>query len=388
MRTDRFEGVDEGDQRASYPPGTIRVGTIGGIPVLVRGSWILVAVLLAVMFAPQVETVRPGLGPWKYVAGLCYAVLLYLTVLLHEMSHALLARRYGLDVKWMALSFLGGMTAIEGDARTPGQEFKIAAIGPVTSLGVGGLALLLAQWTPGGLIGLAVGGVAFANLVIGGLNLVPGLPLDGGRVLQAAVWKGTGDTHRGTLVAAWAGRAVAVLVLFWPLARGTITHQPPGYTDYLLAWVVAIFLWTGASGAIRSVQIRRRLPALHARSLARPVIAVPDDLPLAEAVRRAQEAGAGGIVTHASDERISGVVSEAALRAVPAEQRPWQSVMSVARHVEDGLLLPADISGEDLVRALGRVPAAEYVLLEPDGRIYGLLSTADVDRAFARTDAR
>lgn len=385
MPTDRFEGVDEGDRQPSYPPGTIRVGTIGGIPVLVRGSWIVVTLLLAVLFAPQIDLVEPGLGPWKYVAGVCYAVLLYLTVLLHEMSHALLARRYGLDVQWMALSFLGGMTAIDGDARTPGEEFKIAAIGPITSLGVGGLALLGAQWTSVNLIGLAVWGVAGFNLLIGGLNLVPGLPLDGGRVLQAAVWKTTGDTHQGTIVAAWAGRVVAVLVLFWPLVFGAITHQTPHFTDYLIAWVVAIFLWTGASASIRSAQIRRRLPALHARALARPVIAVPEDLPLSEAVRRAQEAGAGGIVTHSSDDRLSAVVSEAALHAVPPDQRPWQSVITVARHIEDGLMLPADIGGEDLIRAMGRTPSAEYVLLEPDGRIYGLLSTADVDRAFART---
>jgi CBS domain-containing protein len=118
------------------------------------------------------------------------------------------------------------------------------------------------------------------------------------------------------------------------------------------------------------------------------VIAVPGDLSVAEAVRRAQEAGAGGIVVHSGDDRLTGVVSEAALVATPHERRPWQPVSSVARSMEEGLVLPADIAGEDLVRALNRTPAAEYVLVEPDGGIYGLLSTADVDRAFAAEAGR
>jgi Zn-dependent protease/CBS domain-containing protein len=371
----------------AYPPGTLRVGTVGGVVVLVRSSWILVALLLAYLLAPNVDRVEPGLGAWKYVAGLAYAVLLYLTVLLHEMSHALMAKRFGLPVRWITLSFLGGMTAIDGEAKTPGQEFKIAVVGPVTSIGVGLVALGLGFVLPGGLIGMAVDGVAFANLVIGALNLVPGLPLDGGRVLQSAVWRTTGNMHRGTLVAAWAGRVVAVLVLFWPLLWAA-TGNHPDFLDYLLTWVVAAFLWSGASAAIVSVKIRSRLPALKARALARRVIAVPGDLSVAEAVRRAQEAGAGGIVVHSGDDRLTGVVSEAALVATPHERRPWQPVSSVARSMEEGLVLPADIAGEDLVRALNRTPAAEYVLVEPDGGIYGLLSTADVDRAFAAEAGR
>lgn len=376
-------GELEDQPRGPYPPGTLRVGSVGGVVVLVRSSWILVALLLAYLLAPQVDRVEPGLGVWKYVAGLAYAVLLYLTVLLHEMSHALMAKHYGLPVRWITLSFLGGMTTIDGESRTPRQEFRIAVVGPLTSIAVGLVALALTRVLPDGLIGMAIGGVAFANLVIGVLNLVPGLPLDGGRVLQAAVWKSTGNTHKGTMVAAWAGRGVAILALFWPLASVGITGQRPDFLDYLLAWVVAAFLWGGATAAIASVQIRRRLPALKARGLARRVIAVPDDLSVAEAVRRAQEAGAGGIVVHSGDERVTGVVSEAALLAIPEDRRAWQPVSSVARTMEDGLALPADIVGEELIRAITRTPAAEYVLTEQDGSIYGLLSTADVDRAFA-----
>jgi predicted transcriptional regulator len=131
--------------------------------------------------------------------------------------------------------------------------------------------------------------------------------------------------------------------------------------------------------------LRRNLPSLAARDLARRTLAVPDDLPLAEAVRRAREAEAGSIVTVTSSGRPVGVVNEAALMATPEDRRPWVAVSTVARTLEDGLSLPAALRGEELIVAITRTPAAEYVLVEEDGSIFGVLSTADVDRAFRTT---
>lgn len=370
------------DLPASHPPGSYRIGSIGGVDVYVRASWLLVAAMIAVLLAPRVEDAEPGLGALKYVAGLAFAVLLYLSILLHEMSHALMAKHYGLPVRSISLQFLGGMTEIEGEAATPGQEFRIAVVGPLTSLAVGLAALALLLVVPDGLTTMAVQGLAWSNLVVGVLNLVPGLPLDGGRVLRAAVWQASDNMHRGTIVAAWCGRVVAVLTLFWPVVAEALLAVRATFYDYLLAAVIAGFLWSGATGSMISAHIRRRLPALKARPLARRVISVPDDTPVSEAVRRAQDASAGGIVLLSSDGRLVGIVSEAALLATPEERRPWLPASAVARSVSDGLVLPADIAGEDLVRAMARTPASEYVLVEPDGAVYGLLSTSDVDSAF------
>jgi Zn-dependent protease len=369
-------------RRPAYPPGTLRIGSIGGVDVLVRSSWLLVALLIAFLLAPRVEQVQPGLGALKYVAGVAFAVLLYLSVLLHEISHALMAQRYGLGVRSISLHFLGGATEIDSEARTPGQEFKVAVVGPLTSIAVGVAALALLLVVPDGLLRLAVEGLAGANLVVGVLNLVPGLPLDGGRVLRAAVWKVTSSMHQGTIVAAWGGRVAAVLVLSWPLLASLFTATGPDLFDYLLAVVIASFLWSGATASMMSARVRKRLPALKARPLARRVIAVPRELSVAEAVRRAQDDGAGAMVTHAADERLDGVVSESALLATPEERRPWVPVSDVTRTLEQGMVLPADIVGEDLIRAMSRTPAEEYVLVEPDGTIYGVLATADVDQAF------
>lgn len=368
--------------RRPHPPGTIRIGQIAGVDVLITTSWFLIAALIAVVMAPRVEQAEPGLGAWKFVAGFAIAVVLYLSVLLHEASHAVMAQHYGHPVSSITLHFLGGMTAIEGEARRPREEFMIAVVGPLTSIAVGGAALLLWLVTPDGLLALAVGVLAGVNLIVGVLNLVPGLPLDGGRVLKSAVWRLSGNVHRGTVAAGWAGRVVAVIALAWPLYQEPLTGVEPQLFDYVLAFVIALFLWTGASAAMQSARLRRKLPSLVARNLARRTLTVPDDLSVAEAVRRAQEDQAGSIVTVSSEGRPTGIVNEQALLATPDDRRPWMAVSNVSRPLEEGLTLPAGILGEELIKAITRLPAHEYLLVEEDGSIYGVLATADVDKAF------
>lgn len=363
-------------QRASAPRGMIRIGRIAGTDVHVSTSWFLIAALIAYVMGPRVDQVQPGLGGWKYVVGLAFAIALYLAVLLHEASHAFVARRYGFHVHSITLHFLGGATAIEGEAKRPRQEFWIAVVGPITSLLVGATALGLWFLTPAGLLRLVIGGLAGANLVIGVLNLVPGLPLDGGRVLKAGVWAATGRVHTGTVVAAWGGRVTAVLVVAWALwsaSAGSVVNP-------LLLGVVAIFLWTGATQALHSAKVIGRLARVVATDLARRTLAVPDDLPLSEAVRRAQEARAGSIVTLTSDGRPIGVVDEQAVKAMPDERKPWVPVSTVARSL-DGVTLPATITGSQLVEAIRHRPASEYVLVADDGSVYGVLATSDVARA-------
>jgi Zn-dependent protease len=365
------------------PAGTLRIGQIAGVDVLVRSSWLLVAALLAVVVAPQVEVVQPGLGGWKYVAGLAFAVLLYLTVLLHEASHALMAQHYGLPVRSITLHFLGGVTEIEGEPDTPGREFGVSVVGPLTSLAVGLAFVGLHFVVPHGILGFAVDALAAANVGIGVINLVPGLPLDGGRLLRAAVWRLSGNPHQGTIVAGWAGRACAVLLFVYVLVLAPALGSTPTVSNLLVALIIAAFLWSGATQAIVSARLRRRLPSLQARSLARRTLAVPHDLPLAEAVRRAQQEQAGSIVVLDSTGMPTAIVNEAAVLATPEDRKPWLPVSAVSRSLEAGITFPADLSGEPLILAMQRVPASEYLLLDDDGGIFGVLVTEDVDRAFA-----
>jgi Zn-dependent protease/CBS domain-containing protein len=364
------------------PPGTFRVGSLGGVDVLLTTSWFILAALIAWLMAPTVEEHEPGLGAWKYLAGLVIAIVYAFTILVHEASHAFASRHYGHPVDSITLHFLGGHTGVDGAPRSAREEFVMSVVGPIASLVVAGIAWLLALVLPDGLIWLTVIILAWANLVLGVFNLIPGLPLDGGRILKSFVWGITRNEHQGTLVAGWCGRVTAVLVLFLPLVMQRLLDTQPDVTSYLFAFILAGFIWMGATAAIQSARLRRRLPSLVARGLARRTLTVPDDLPVAEAVRRAQDAEAGSIVTVDSNGRPVGIVSEAAVQATPEDRRPWVAVGTVARTLVPGMTLPAGIAGEELIRAITFLPAYEYLLLEEDGTIFGVLSTADVDRAF------
>ncbi len=379
---DPSERAPESDGYPPRPAGTVRIGTLAGAPVLVSGSWFLVAGMIAIIFAPLVERVQPDLGLWRYVVGLLFAVVLYGSVLLHEASHAWMAKRYGYHIESVTLHFLGGATQIDRESRTPREEFWIAFVGPVTSLGVGGVALGVYHLMPESLIGVLVQALAMANLIVGVTNLLPALPLDGGRVLKAGVWQATGNVHRGTMVAAWGGRVLAALILCWPVYELWVLQRRPSTLSTITIVVLAVFLWTSASAFLANARIRERLPRLVARAMARRAVLVEQSTSLAEAIRLAQVDQAGSIITCDATGAPVGVVKEAALVAVPDVRRAWVPVSSVARSLDQGLILPADISGEALVLALSRRPASEYLLVEADGSLLGVLVTADVDQAF------
>jgi Zn-dependent protease/CBS domain-containing protein len=377
---------DKGRQLAEQRPGSLKIARIAGVPVYVNLSWILVALLIAYIFKPVIDSQVPGLGVWSFVAAFGFAVLLYASVLVHEISHVLVARRFGLPVRAITLQFLGGLSEIEREPQTPWREFLVAVVGPLTSLAISAAAAGVLVGVGGGpaLVELCLIQLAWTNLLVGLFNLLPGLPLDGGRIIRAGIWAVTRRPHLATKVAGWAGRAVAILVLALPWFLASGTDGTPSLLYIVWSLVLAMFLWAGSTQALMSARIRGKLPGISARALARRAVPVPPELPLAEAIRRAQEARAGSLVVVDREGRPTGVVSEAAVIATPTHRRPWISVGDVARRVEPGLVLATDLSGEDLIRAMGALPATEYLLVDPDGQVYGVLSTADVDGALAR----
>lgn len=366
--------------------GAIRIGRVVGVPIYVNWSWFVIALLIAFWAGPDLVENVPGIGNLAYLVGFGFAVLLYGSVLLHEISHVLVAKAYGLPVRAVTLQLLGGVSEIEQEPKSPWREFAVAAVGPLTSLAISGAGFLL--WTqvnePPVLV-ILVQGLAWANLVVGVFNLLPGLPLDGGRMLRAVVWGVSRRPHVGTLIAAWAGRlfALGVAALPWILLATGRASSP----DLLMiAWciLIAAFLWAGSTQALVSSRIRKKLPKLQARSLARRGFPVTANVTLADAMRQAQAAEAGAVVVVDEENRPSALVSEAAVLKTPEHRRPWVAVRDVARAVEPGMVLSADLIGEDLVRAMGGMPATEYLVIEDDGSVYGVLVTTDVDGAFSR----
>ncbi len=352
-----------------------------GIPVYISPYWLIFAVVLVVMYANGAETNLTSTQS-RYIVAAAFVLLLYVSVLVHELAHCVVARAFGLPVRRVLLYPLGGYSEIEKEPQTPGREALISGAGPVISLVLAGAGYGLAQVVPAGLAHQLIDQLFVANLIVGIFNLLPGLPLDGGRIFRAGVWKITGRQMTATTAAAWAGRVLAILLIGMALFGQRTAGSFLGlYWLWLL--VIAGFIWLQSTQAIRAARIRERLPAVSARRLARHAIPVPASLPLAEAVRRAQEAGARALVIVDHEGTPTGLVSEAAVQATPEERRPWIEVGSLARSLSPELVLSADLSGMDLIKAVQQEPASEYLLIEPSGQVFGVLATADLDLAFA-----
>jgi Zn-dependent protease len=356
-----------------------------GIPVFISPYWFLVAAVLVVIYSNEsgilLGTVQNSVP--RYLVAVASVVLLYLSVLVHELSHSLVARGFRLPVRRILLYPLGGFSELEQDPPTPGQEFLVSAAGPAMSLVLAALGYgvdVLAH--PSGIPHALVDYFILANVLVGVFNLLPGLPLDGGRLLRAGLWKVTGRSGYSTVLAAWAGRVLAVALVVVVLSRpARLFSVTDGYGIWLIA--IAAFMWMSASQALRSARIRERLPALQARALARRAIPIPSNLPLSEAIRRADLAQARALVVVDHEAKPIAIVNEGAVIATPEQRRPWIDAGSLARTLDPDMILSADLSGMDLVEAVRRAPASEYLLVEPSGQVYGVLATVDLDHAFA-----
>ncbi|GGS72074.1 site-2 protease family protein [Streptomyces cinerochromogenes] len=394
-------GIAKGEPpepRPKEPGGGILMGRPFGVPVYVAPSWFLVAALITWVFGGQLDRVLPELGAARYLVSLFFAVAFYASVLVHELAHTLAAIRFALPVRRIQLQFFGGVSEIEKEAETPGREFVLAFVGPLLSLVLAGLFYLaMKPVEPGTVPGVLLAGLMVSNLIVAIFNLLPGLPLDGGRMLRAVVWKISGKPMTGTIAAAWVGRALAVAVLVGlPLLNqsgalggsGEDTGGMDTVTDALLAAILAAIIWTGAGNSLRMARLREHLPELRARTLTRRAVPVENDTPLSEALRRANAAGARALVVVDADGNPLSLVREAAIVGVPEHRRPWVAVSGLAQELTDGMRVSAELAGEELLDVLRATPATEYLVVEQTGEIYGVLSAADVERAFVKAMAR
>ncbi|WP_432540605.1 M50 family metallopeptidase [Kineococcus sp. SYSU DK002] len=369
--------------------GGISLGRPFGVPLVLAPSWFLFAALIVWIFAPVVQLRVPG--PSSYLVAFGYAVLLLVSVLLHEVAHAVAARATGQRVTGIVLNVWGGFTSHEGRT-TPGGSLLIAVVGPV----VNGVIAALAWWARegvadrpggGGVVGLLLGALMLSNALLAVFNLLPGLPLDGGHALEAVVWKVRGDRAAGTLVAGWVGRVLAVLVFVGGLLVPRLLGWGSSLTDVVWAALVGALLWQGASEALRFAAVQRRVPALSARALRRPAIGVNARATVEEVVRSARAAiDAGATQGSARDLEVVlvtddgvpvAVVDTAALRQVPVERRTSLGAGATARALPPRSWLPEDLTGEALLEAV-QVRPGEHVVVDTAGRVRGLLHTGDV----------
>ncbi|MBE1490332.1 site-2 protease family protein [Plantactinospora soyae] len=365
-------------RRTSDRRPAIAVGRVFGVPVYVNASMLLLVALVTIMYGEFVRQQLELSQLTGYLVGFGFVVFLLGSVLLHELGHALTARRYGIGVRGITLELLGGYTEMDRDAPSPRVDLLVSLAGPAVSLVLGLLGVAVTLALPDRtLLNEFAFQLAASNVLVALFNILPGLPLDGGRALRAGVWALTKDRNLATEVAGWFGRAVAIgtVVLFSLLTW--LGGLPP--LGLVLILLVAFTLWQGAGQTIRAARISRRFPLIDLARLARPVFSVPTGTPLAEAQRRGADAGQGASTLGVADSsgRLVALVDRTAAEAVPVERRPWVAVDSVARGVDGVPSLAVGLGGEQVINAVQAHPGAQYLVTSGED-VIGVLHIADL----------
>ena len=361
--------------------GGWRIGSVSGVPVYLGRSWALIAVVMVALFGPSVQQTLPELGGLAYLVAGSYALLLLVSVLAHEAAHALVAQRAGYRVHRIVADFWGGHTAHDGAGGTPGGSAAVAVVGPLANAALAVLGWGLLQVLDGGVPLLLALAFTWANAVVAVFNLVPALPLDGGFLLEALVWRLTGDRHRGTLVAGWAGRGVVVLGVLWALSPLLLQGERPGLFRVLWVLLLAGFIWQGASAAVGAGRRGMAAARVQVGQVARRVGVVRPDVLLSELAW-----DQGGLwLTEDARGGVDGIVHPASVRRVPQEAWASTPVSAVAVRLPDGWAVPMDRRApfEDVLAVMGSTGSGVIGLLEEDGRPWGAVLAGDLDRAGA-----
>ncbi|WP_123918160.1 site-2 protease family protein [Georgenia muralis] len=363
------------------------IGRVAGVPVVLSPSWLLVAGLILLIYFPFVQRVLGGADAVTIaLTTLGFVVVLFVSVLLHELAHGMTAARYGSPAREYVVTFWGGHTAFDRDLSSPGASAVVSAAGPAANL-----VLAAAAWaatradlpTP---LWIVLWGATITNALVAGFNLLPGLPLDGGRVLEALVWKVTGRRYPGTVAAAWGGRVVAGGLAVWALGVPLLQGRSPDLTTIIWVALLASVLWSGASQALASAKVHRAAEGLDLRPLARPVLLVPAGTAVAELDVRAPETreADGPTVVLMRGEVPVAVVDVEALAAIPPQHRASTPLDAVARTLYREMVV-GHVTGPEAVAAVARAQRhTSEVLLTQDRQVLGMVRVADVARALGR----
>jgi Zn-dependent protease len=304
----------------------VPIARIFGFEIRIHLSWVLIIAVITILAQMQAETAAPSMAaPVRWAVGAIIAGAFLLSVLAHELAHGIAARRLGLDVGPITLYFFGGSASFQLEAQRPRDEIAIALAGPAVSLALGSVLGLLGIAGSATSIPVvqAIGGIALVlaalNLVLGGANLVPAYPLDGGRIVRAAVWARTGDERRGATAAAITGRAVGWLMMGAGLVVAVVGDILDGMMVALSGW----FLGNASRGIERRLAVQELLEDVRVGDvMERTISAIPANLTLdtfAERLLGADEPAALPVV---NGDEIVGVIGAAQVRRLPRRQWP------------------------------------------------------------------
>ena len=370
----------------------ISLGRIAGIRVGINASvFVIVAVLVIGLATGRLPATYPGRSVAAYVgAAIAAAVLFLASLLAHELAHALVARRNGIEVESIVLWLLGGVAQLRGEPKTPGADFRIAIIGPLTSVGLatvfgiaaGGLAWLGAGGLPVGVLAY----LAATNAMLAAFNLIPAAPLDGGRVLRAALWRWRGNRHTAAVNAARAGRILGFILIAIGILQVVTGAGLGGLWLALIGW----FVVSAAAAEEQQARLSGRLAGVTVAQVmtARP-LSLDGNLTVEDFV--GQVALTHRFSTYplvGPDGRLTGLVTLNRVRAVSPGERATTRLWEIACAPAE---VPTAGPGDALVELLHRMHGCadgRAVVIDDAGRVIGVVSPGDVARAVAQADLR
>lgn len=367
--------------RASRNQGWV-LGRVAGVPVVLGPGWLFASLLLVAVFGPTAAAAIPGIGrTGGFLVAAGWAVLLYGSILLHELAHAFAGRARGVPVSQVNLTLVGGHTEMD-DAASPGSSALVAVAGPAVNLVVALVAAVLAAVVPAqGPAAWILVSLAGANALVTVFNLLPGLPMDGGWILEALVWRLTGDRASGTIAAAWIGRVVGVALVVAGVLVPLLSGRDVAVLQVAWAALIGAMLWTNAGAFLRRVAALRTLSGLTVARLARPAVVVPVRASLADALDAVPADGhAAEVLVADNGGRVLGYLDRAAVDAVPVGLRAATPLGAVLVPLHPEAVVAEELGGEQVARAVAQASRLSpvMVVVGPAGTPVGLLRHADV----------
>lgn len=364
-----------------------RLFTISGIDIEINYSWLFIFILLVMALSMDMRQAAPDAASWQPLfAGTLAALLLFASVLFHELAHSFTARRFGIGIARITLFIFGGLAQTKGDAQTGRSEMLIAAIGPLSSLALAavllGLGAGLALLPLGPLPAAVVHRVGIINIYLAVFNLLPAFPLDGGRLLRGSLWELWGDLRRSTRLATTLGRLFGYVLI----AIGVYYTFTSGFINGLWFFGLGYLLTQAATQSWQSLRVREALSAISVGHAVRPIPAVlTPDASLEQAIQQFLAPYRLELMPVAEDGVLIGILETSTLSRYSRPSWPHLTVRQAMTPWDpEKMLLPASMDLGAAVDKMSAEERREVLVVDDQGQLLGILTQHDIIAAAQR----